>query len=228
MNAHAALFALLLAVCAGAGAQDCVVLDPELQGSYSGPCLNGLAEGLGHARGTAEYRGSFSAGRKHGQGIKSWPNGDRYEGEFFEDGKHGTGRYVFGRGPWAGESYEGAFVNDRRHGVGVYRWATGDVYSGPWENDVAIGPPTGMMQALAKFKEEARRAVAREGQKVCREMQLDAGRYQWIRGRVVAIAEDQVGVRIEDGGTQPTFIAGIEAKAGVTVWDSPADWTPCW
>lgn len=228
MNARAAVFALLLNLCAAAGAQDCAVLDPELQGFYSGPCLNGLAEGAGYARGTAEYRGSFRAGRKHGEGIKSWPNGDRYEGEFFEDSKHGTGRYDFGRGPWAGESYEGGFLNDLRYGMGTYRWTTGDVYSGPWENGVAIGPPTGMMRALAKFEEEARLAVAREGQKVCREMPVGIGSYDWIRGRVVAVSADQVGVRIEDAGAQAHFIAGVEAKTGETVWDRPSNWTPCW
>ena len=228
MNARAAVFALLLQLCAAAGAQDCAVLDPELQGSYSGPCLNGLAEGAGYARGTAEYRGSFRAGRKHGEGVKSWPNGDRYAGEFFEDAKHGTGRYDFGRGPWAAESYQGGFLNDLRYGMGVYRWATGDIYSGPWENDAAIGPPTGMMLALAKFEEEARLAVAREGQKVCREVPLGAGSYDWIRGRVVAVSADQVGVRIEDAGSRAHFIAGIEARTGETVWDRPSSWTPCW
>jgi len=228
LNARAAAFALLLGVCAAARAQDCAVLDAELQGSYAGPCLNGLAEGAGEARGTAEYRGAFRAGRKHGQGVKSWPNGDRYEGEFFDDSKHGTGRYLFGRGPWAGESYQGAFVNDRRHGMGVYRWATGDVYSGPWENDAATGPPTAMMRALAKFEEEARLAVAREGQKVCREVTLGSGGYEWIRGRVVAVSADRVGVRIEDAGAQVHLIAGAEARAGETVWDRPSSWTPCW
>src|SRR5688500_16617172 len=54
----------------------CRVLDPELQGSYRGPCVNGLAEGEGAASGAAEYRGSFRGGRKHGHGVKTWPNGD--------------------------------------------------------------------------------------------------------------------------------------------------------
>jgi len=95
------------------------VIDPELRGSYAGPCVNGLAEGQGVAAGTAEYRGEFKAGRKNGKGAKTWPSGDRYEGEFVEDRKEGVGAYTWGRGPWQGERYEGSFLNDRRQGFGV-------------------------------------------------------------------------------------------------------------
>lgn len=127
--------ALFLIAALPVFAQDCKVLDPELQASYTGPCVNWLAEGEGSARGSAEYQGGFRAGRKHGQGVKSWPNGDRYEGAFVEDRKEGEGRYLWGRGPWAGESYAGPYLNDQRHGTGAYRWATGDVYRGPWVED---------------------------------------------------------------------------------------------
>jgi hypothetical protein len=83
----------------------------------------------------AEYRGGFKAGRKPGRGVKTWPNGDRYEGEFAADGKDGYGVYEWGRGAWEGERYDGSFAGDRRHGYGIYWWPSGDVYSGPWEND---------------------------------------------------------------------------------------------
>src|SRR5690606_15751370 len=100
-----ALFALLALGAAAltpheAAAQSCRVLDPELQEVYAGPCVNGLAEGFGHASGIAEYSGEFKAGMKHGRGTKRWKNGDRYEGTFVEDRKEGTGTYVWGRGPW--------------------------------------------------------------------------------------------------------------------------------
>ena len=221
------LLALLIFASRAFG-QECRVMDPELQGGYSGPCLDGLAEGVGYARGSAGYRGAFRAGRKHGQGVKTWPNGDQYEGEFVEDRKHGTGRYEFGRGPWRGESYQGGFVNDRRHGSGVYRWASGDVYSGPWENDVATGPPTGMMLARARFEEEARLAVAKEGQKLCREMPVGIGNYDWVRGRVVAVSGSKVQVQISDPGETLHLIAGVEARRGIVVSDAPQNWTPCW
>src|SRR5205807_8657360 len=76
LSLHDALPISLISI---AQAQECRVLDPELQGRYAGPCVNGLAEGQGSARGAAQYEGGFKAGRKHGKGVKTWPNGDRFE-----------------------------------------------------------------------------------------------------------------------------------------------------
>lgn len=63
----------------------CKVVDPELQAKYAGGCQNGLAEGVGEASGSARYEGEFKAGRKHGIGTKTWPDGDRYTGEWKHD-----------------------------------------------------------------------------------------------------------------------------------------------
>ena len=219
--------AVFLLFVSSAQAQGCRVLDPELQGRYAGPCVNGLAEGHGSASGVAQYEGGFKAGRKHGKGVKTWPSGDRYEGDFVEDRKEGVGAYAWGRGKWAGERYEGAFNNDRRNGFGVYRWPSGDVYAGPWKDDAFAGPPTQMMQARAQFEKEARAAVAKEGQKVCREMQVGIGGRDWIRGVVVSIGKEQVAVRIDDPGTNQNVIAEVEARKGDVLWDAPQNWTPC-
>jgi hypothetical protein len=218
----------LLCAALVAQAQECRVLDPELQGAYAGGCVDGLAAGFGHARGVAEYRGEFRAGRKHGRGVKSWPNGDRYEGEFVDDRKEGQGVYVFGRGPWAGERYEGGFLDDRRHGHGVYRWTTGDVYAGPWEADRAVGPPTPMMLARAQYEREAKAAVAQAGQKVCREMAVGIGGRDWVRGTVADFTDDRVGVRIDDPGRHPHVVAQAEIHKGDVVWTPYTEWTPCW
>src|SRR5207249_8842289 len=51
------LSSIFLLLSSLAQAQGCGVIDPELRGSYAGPCVNGLAEGRGSAVGTAEYRG---------------------------------------------------------------------------------------------------------------------------------------------------------------------------
>ena len=208
--------------------QTCRVLDAELQESHSGPCVEGLAEGHGSARGTARYEGGFRAGKKHGKGVKVWANGDRYEGEFDDDRKHGAGTYTWGRGPWAGERYEGGYLDDKRHGQGTYRWPTGDVYSGPWDKDLIVGPPTPMMLARAKFEEEARAAVAKVGQKVCRELPVGIGGRDWVSGVVVAVNEDKVAVRLDDPGRQPHVVGGVELRRNETTWNEPQAWTPCW
>ncbi len=203
------------------------MLDPELQGRYAGPCVGGLAEGEGSASGFAEYRGGFKAGRKHGKGVKTWPNGDRYEGDFVDDRKEGFGVYAWGRGAWEGERYEGAYLGDRRHGNGVYRWPSGDVYRGPWKDDAFAGLPTPMMIARARFEEEARAAVARPGQKVCREMPVGIGASEWVRGTVMQTDAERIAVRIDEPGVHAHVIAGIEARRGELIWDAPTGWTPC-
>lgn len=213
---------IFLALSFSAQAQTCRVLDPELQASYAGPCVNGLAEGEGGASGIAEYRGGFKAGRKHGRGVKTWPNGDRYEGGFADDHKHGYGVYEWGKGPWAGERYDGAWQTDRRHGYGIYWWPGGDVYSGPWERDRPVGVGTDMMRARAKFNAEALAAVARDGQKVCREMPVGIGGREWVRGVVVEVEGEHVGVRIDEPGRHAHF------PRGDVVWDLAREWTPCW
>lgn len=43
----------------------------------------------------------------HGQGVFSWPDGRRYEGEYLED---------------------------KKHGFGIYSWTNGRQYAGQWEN----------------------------------------------------------------------------------------------
>jgi hypothetical protein len=216
------IFLALLLGASSVTAQSCKVVDPELQRTYSGPCVNGLAEGEGRAAGAAEYRGGFKAGRKHGQGVKSWPNGDRYEGGFAEDSKQGYGSYVWGAGPWGGERYDGEFAADRREGYGIYWWLSGDVYSGLWEADRPTGPGTEMMRARGKYAAEVKAAVAKVGQKVCREMPVGIGGRDWVRGVVADLEGDHVGVRVDDPGQHAHF------PRGQVVWDLAQSWTPCW
>lgn len=213
---------LLFIFSSQAAAQACRVLDPELLRSYGGPCVDGFAEGEGSASGVAEYRGGFKAGRKHGQGVKTWPNGDRYEGGFLADHKDGYGSYQWGKGPWEGERYDGSFALDRRQGYGIYWWPSGDVYSGPWQKDAPTGPATEMMRARAQAAAEARAAVAKAGQKVCREMPVGIGGRDWVRGVVAGIEGEHVGVRIDEPGEHAQF------PRGEVVWDLAQSWTPCW
>ena len=203
---------VFLLVVGLAHAQGCRVLDPELQGSYSGECVGGLAEGKGVADGTAHYEGGFKAGMKDGKGVKTWANGDRYEGEFAADRRQGRGVYTWGRGPWQGERYEGGFTQDRRDGYGEYRYSSGDVYRGPWKDDVATGAPTEMMQARAKFEAESLAAVGKAGTKVCREVPVGIAGRDWQRGVVEEVKGNQIAVRI-----------GAELR-----WDPATAWLPCY
>ena len=84
-----------------------------------------------------------------------------------------------------------------------------------------------MCSSDLNFEEEAREAVAREGQKVCREVPVGIALRDWVRGVVVAVAPDKVAVRIDDPGQVPHVLADAEARPGDVVWDSPQAWTPC-
>ena len=206
----------------------CVVLDPELKGSYSGSCSAGLADGYGEAIGTARYQGEFKAGRKHGKGVKNWPSGDRYEGEFVEDRKHGRGVYTWGRrSAWAGEKYSGQFANDRRDGEGVYEWPNGDRYVGPWQNDMIVGKATPRMMARARAYAEHLASVGRVGAKVCREMTVGIAQRDAIQGAVVEVGHASISVRIDDTGKFLHTLNGTEIIRGMVLWDAPTAWIPC-
>jgi hypothetical protein len=206
----------------------CRVLDPELAGIYQGGCKDGLAEGYGEAKGSAEYRGDFHSGRKHGKGVKTWPSGDRYEGEFVEDRKEGTGKFTWSlRGASAGESYSGGYLNDQRSGYGVYEWPSGDRYAGPWAYDAATGLPTPMMIAQARAKTETLAAVGKPGVKVCRALLVGVAVRDWIRGEVMAVDADRVSVRIDDPGQYQHMIDDRPLVKGMTIESAAAEWTPC-
>ena len=87
-----------------------------------------------------------------------WPNGDKYEGQMFQDQMHGRGiftsskGYVYtgefrygkpnGRGKLVydnGDKYEGNFLEDKLHGQGKYNYANGDFYQGEFQNDLPHG-----------------------------------------------------------------------------------------
>lgn len=117
--AHALL--VLLASFACAASAQCFVKDPDLQGSYSGGCVNGMANGLGTARGRDEYVGEFKDGATNGAGVytwgatSSWP-GDRAEGRF-RAGAHVQGTYT----DRDGFVTDGLFRRSKLHGLGVLR-----------------------------------------------------------------------------------------------------------
>jgi hypothetical protein len=72
-----------------------------------------------------------------------------------------------------------------------------------------------------------RAAVAKAGARVCRPMQVGIAERDWIRGVVIELSGDGIGVRIQDPGRFPKTLNGIALARGAVVQDSPAAWTPC-
>ena len=81
------------------------------------------------------YEGQFLKGRKNGYGVFTGPNGDRYEGGWSGGDINGYGRYVYP----GGERYEGEYHNDNRHGYGVMIYPTGERYEGEWRDNEKNG-----------------------------------------------------------------------------------------
>ena len=146
-----------------AGNQPCQLYNsnpvPKESVTWSGGCVDGKAHGEGRGewrvpRGGAEvYVGPMRAGYVHGRGVSTWPDGNRYEGDFVDGKKHGRGVFTWadgsryegdwrddeltGRGVFTrpdGTGYEGEWRNDRPHGYGSYISASGDRFEGQWRN----------------------------------------------------------------------------------------------
>jgi hypothetical protein len=209
-------------------AETCRVLDIELVGSFEGGCKDGLAEGQGKASGIATYAGRFAAGKKSGQGVKVWPNGDRYEGNFVDDRKEGLGAYTWGpSGPNAAERYSGNYRADQRDGYGIYEWPSGDRYVGEWANDAIIGAPTAGMLARSANLNEAEAAMSKPGTKVCRAIRVGISESDFASGTVMGSRPGEIQIRVDRPGRFEIDWNGASLKQGNIVWDRMISWTPC-
>lgn len=81
------------------------------------------------------YEGEFVNGLMHGWGTYYYKNGDRYEGEFENDLKNGRGTLT----TTDGERYVGEFANDMRDGKGSLSRADGTRYVGDFREDLMTG-----------------------------------------------------------------------------------------
>ena len=126
---------------------DCKVNDPDIAGSYSGECRNGLANGQGTASGKDKYVGEFRDGLEHGKGDYTWGSGGpwgsggHYVGDWVNGKKTGKGVLTWLNSQLNG-SYEGDFVNGDMTWKGIYTWANGNRYEGDVVKGVLSGKGT--------------------------------------------------------------------------------------
>lgn len=94
---------------------NCRVLKPGIDSTYTGGCKQGLADGQGVASGKDHYSGEFKKGLPEGKGTYIWNNGDKYEGEWKKGFRDGPGKYTITRndrdsvvtGIWKSDEYLG-------------------------------------------------------------------------------------------------------------------------
>jgi len=97
--------------------------------SWTGPCVDGIANGQGtlqwyaNNRPTDRYVGELGNGRENGQGTYYWPEGARYTGAWKDGKAHGFGTRINAEGrEFTGEWVDGCFEKDGlRAWVGVER-----------------------------------------------------------------------------------------------------------
>lgn len=81
------------------------------------------------------YKGNFRDGLFDGWGELAYKNGDRYEGYFKNDIKSGEGIYTFANG----DRYVGQFANDQKSGKGTLLLSDGERYVGEFKGDTPTG-----------------------------------------------------------------------------------------
>jgi len=68
----------------------------------------------------------------HGHGTMTWPDGNKYVGEYKNGKRDGNGTYTAANG----DRYVGEYTNDKKHGQGTDTNANGTIkHSGEWVND---------------------------------------------------------------------------------------------
>ncbi len=142
---------------------------PNEKVSWTGPCVNGTAEGEGEMAWTSlkdgqwtkgsRYVGMMKAGRQHGRGKSIYSNGDTREANFLNGDINGDVIYLWTNGDsylgeWKGSEphgygvhisassrrrYEGEWVNGNFYGHGRMFWKDGDTYEGAWVDDKLEG-----------------------------------------------------------------------------------------
>ncbi len=81
------------------------------------------------------YEGEFRNGLMHGWGVYVSKLGDRYEGTFENDLRNGPGTQT----TTSGERFTGTFVSGIRHGLGSLTQSDGSRYAGDFRNDLING-----------------------------------------------------------------------------------------
>lgn len=76
------------------------------------------------------YQGDYVADTRDGQGTYTFKNGNKYQGGYKLNKKHGFGIFIWDDkvGAGAGDRYEGEWINDVREGKGKYIWKSGNRY----------------------------------------------------------------------------------------------------
>ena len=77
-----------------------------------------------------KYEGEWKDGERNGRGTYTYNDGNQYIGDYKSGKKHGQGLFTFPNG----NKYEGEWKEEKRHGQGSYTWANGEKYVGEFKD----------------------------------------------------------------------------------------------
>ena len=77
-----------------------------------------------------------------GLGSKTYPDGDKYVGEWKDGERNGQGIFTFGKGKHEGDKFVGEYKDGVRNGQGTYTWTNGQKYVGEWKDEKENGQGT--------------------------------------------------------------------------------------
>ncbi|CAF2967621.1 unnamed protein product [Rotaria sp. Silwood2] len=92
--------------------------------------------------------GEWSNDQTNGRGIRTFPDGSRYEGMEKNGKRHGSGTYYFANG----NIYDGEWIDDKQDGIGTFTMPNGNQYRGHFEDNLRHGYGK-MKYADGKIKE---------------------------------------------------------------------------
>ena len=85
----------------------------------------------------ATYKGSWTYGKLHGEGVLTWLDGSRtYEGHFRQNHKHGLGKMEIldSKNPTLRTVFDGQWKWDKFEGHGSLQYSNGDIYKGMFKD----------------------------------------------------------------------------------------------
>ena len=86
-----------------------------------------------------------------GLGSKTYPDGDKFVGEWKDGVRNGQGIFTFGKGKHEGDKFVGEYKDGVRNGQGTYTWTNGQKYVGEWKDEKENGQGTMSLSNGEKF-----------------------------------------------------------------------------
>ena len=113
-----------------------------------------------------KYVGEWKDGDFNGQGARTYPNGDKYVGGFKDNKKNGRGTFTYADGA----TYVGEFKDDKFDGQGTYTSTDRTIREGIWEDDEFLGTVAEVERA-----ERTRIAAEEKAERIYNACLLDKG-----------------------------------------------------